>query len=211
MGGLRDRKKRDTRHRLIGAAAELFAAKGLAATTVEDVAAAADVSVGTVYNYFGTKTALLVAAVEEDTTAMVAQGAAVLARPGPDPVAAVQRLFGVYLDAFTGWDPALLREVMNASMQRTGGAELTVELVRMDEQLMSQLTQLLTWFADRGMLHQDVASAEATLLLFSALVTHIFMYLSIPGFDAAALRGQVDRYVEIAFTGLAAHPQKEAE
>ena len=48
--GLRDRKKQEVRRRIIAAAADLFTTPGLDATTMEDIAAAADVSVATVYN-----------------------------------------------------------------------------------------------------------------------------------------------------------------
>ncbi|RSN68494.1 MULTISPECIES: TetR/AcrR family transcriptional regulator [Actinomadura] len=53
--GLRERKKRETRRRIADAAAGLFTARGFDAVTIAEVAAAADVSVNTVYNYFETK------------------------------------------------------------------------------------------------------------------------------------------------------------
>ena len=113
MTGLRERKKREIRHRMIETAARLFAERGIDATTMEEIAAAADVSVGTVYNYFGTKNRLLLAGIEEDTDAMIASGSAVVEAPGPDPIAATQRLLGAYLDHFTGWDRRLLREIFD--------------------------------------------------------------------------------------------------
>lgn len=48
----RSRKKRDA---LLGAAAELFAERGYEATTADDIAAAANVSIGTLYSYFRNK------------------------------------------------------------------------------------------------------------------------------------------------------------
>lgn len=53
--GLRERKKRQTRETIADAAMELFTARGYDAVTVADVAAAADVSEKTVFNYFPTK------------------------------------------------------------------------------------------------------------------------------------------------------------
>lgn len=208
MTGLRDRKKQDTRHRIIRAAAELFATEGLDGTTIEEVAAAADVSVGTVYNYFGTKTALLLAGMEEDADEMVTQGATVLARPGANPAKAVQRLFGIYLDEFTSWDRRLLREVIGATFQRGADTDLTRELVHLDEKLIAQLVTLLSGFADQGRLHPGVAPQDAAMLLYSALMAQLFIYLSIDGFDAAALHEQTARQVDIAFRGLAAPEQK---
>ncbi len=203
MTGLRDRKKQQVRRRVIEAAAALFSSQGLDATTMEEIAEAAEVSVATVYNYFGTKNALLLAGVADDTDAMVQDGAAVLARPGTNPAKAIQRLFRVYLDHLSSWEPALLREVLSASLQRTGGTELTAELAQMDQRLIDQMNELLVGFSARGRIRPDVDPAEATLLLFSTMVTQLFMYVALDFFDEAMLLEQLNRQVDIAFRGLA--------
>ncbi|GAA2293940.1 hypothetical protein GCM10010149_47330 [Nonomuraea roseoviolacea subsp. roseoviolacea] len=53
--GLRERKKRETRRRISDMATGLFLMRGFDQVTVAEVARAADVSVNTVFNYFGTK------------------------------------------------------------------------------------------------------------------------------------------------------------
>ncbi|MFI0352014.1 TetR/AcrR family transcriptional regulator [Actinomadura sp. 9N407] len=53
--GLRERKKLETRRRLSDLATGLFMTRGFDNVTIADVARAADVSVNTVFNYFGTK------------------------------------------------------------------------------------------------------------------------------------------------------------
>src|SRR3954464_8241434 len=57
--GLRERKKRQTREAIAAAAIELFQARGFDSITVSEVAAAADVSEKTVFNYFPTKEELV--------------------------------------------------------------------------------------------------------------------------------------------------------
>ncbi len=61
--GLRERKKRITRARLIDAAVNLVASRGYEATTVDQIAAAVDVSPRTVAHYFPSKDLLLLSTV----------------------------------------------------------------------------------------------------------------------------------------------------
>lgn len=53
--GLRERKKRQTRQHISDVATGLFLEHGFDAVTIAEIAAAADVSVNTVYNYFPAK------------------------------------------------------------------------------------------------------------------------------------------------------------
>jgi AcrR family transcriptional regulator len=60
-----ERRRERTRQELLDAAVRVLADKGVSATKIADIAAAADVGVGTFYLYFPTKDALFDAVVEE--------------------------------------------------------------------------------------------------------------------------------------------------
>jgi AcrR family transcriptional regulator len=57
--GTRERKKAATRETLVDAAASLFTARGVEATTMDDIARAAGTSRTSVFNYFGHKDVIL--------------------------------------------------------------------------------------------------------------------------------------------------------
>src|SRR5437879_12619759 len=67
----RERKKQQTRQAIGETAARLFAERGLDAVTVGDVARAADVSQGTVFNYFPTKEDLFYGQMEDFEATLV--------------------------------------------------------------------------------------------------------------------------------------------
>jgi AcrR family transcriptional regulator len=59
--GLRERKRRQTRQRIAEAALRLFLEKGFDETTLDEIAIAADISRRTVFHYFDSKDAILLA------------------------------------------------------------------------------------------------------------------------------------------------------
>jgi AcrR family transcriptional regulator len=65
-GGLRERKKAQTRDAIIEAALELFERKGYDETTVEEIASAADVSQRTFFRYFESKLEVVMAPKSEE-------------------------------------------------------------------------------------------------------------------------------------------------
>jgi AcrR family transcriptional regulator len=73
---LRERKKAETRERIIAVAVRIFGKKGIDAATVDEIAAAAEVGKGTIYNYFQTKEDIIVAFlvdIENDVQAEIAR------------------------------------------------------------------------------------------------------------------------------------------
>ncbi|MBJ7472432.1 MAG: TetR/AcrR family transcriptional regulator [Solirubrobacteraceae bacterium] len=64
-GSRRDRRKAETRAKLIGAAREVFARQGVDPTSISEITEAADVGFGSFYNHFAGKDAIVEAIVEE--------------------------------------------------------------------------------------------------------------------------------------------------
>lgn len=79
--GLRARKRQQTRERLTRAAMALFLERGFEATTLDDIAAAADVSRRSFFHYFASKEDVVFTWQEELSAALVA---AVAARPATE-------------------------------------------------------------------------------------------------------------------------------
>lgn len=81
----RDRRKAETRSKLIAAARELFATAGVDATRINEITEAADVGFGSFYNHFDGKEAIVAAVAEE---AIREVGEAISAATGTLPDAA---------------------------------------------------------------------------------------------------------------------------
>jgi AcrR family transcriptional regulator len=107
--GLRERKKQRTREQIVEAAMGLFAERGYHATTIADIAAAADVAPRTFFAYFPSKEAVVFHNVDRDLDALA--GTLRDRLPGENAFDALRR----WIDAmFEDWmaeeDEALLRK-----------------------------------------------------------------------------------------------------
>lgn len=89
--GLRLRKKSKTKAELTAAALDLFKTKGFRATSVDDIAAAANVSRSTFFRYFGSKEGVLFARGDELGKEMIEK---IIARPASEgPLEAFEEAF----------------------------------------------------------------------------------------------------------------------
>lgn len=93
-----DERKAETRQRLLDAAAELFAAKGVHAVSLEAVADAADRTTGAIYAHFGGKPGLLLAVLQETSRQVGRKTRDALATAGDDPDARLGALWATFTE-----------------------------------------------------------------------------------------------------------------
>jgi AcrR family transcriptional regulator len=104
----RERKKRETRAALEAAALRLFAQQGYDATTVEEIAEAADVAVRTFFRYFSSKQDVLFGDVARDVTGRM--HTALAARPETEtPIEAI----GAAMSVMSLADPEQQRGILD--------------------------------------------------------------------------------------------------
>jgi AcrR family transcriptional regulator len=173
--GLRERKKRAAREAIATTARRLFAERGFDAVTVAEVAAAAQVSEKTVFNYFPTKEDLAFAGREEGIAQFVT---AIAERAGTDSVLDVFRaMTHTVLDVFVaGGDEDLLAvaKIIRGSRAlqerltvgwESGAAAITAVVAETsgagdDDDLMPAIVARTLWFT-----HRSIFRAALTGLL----------------------------------------------
>ena len=198
--GLRDRQKQQRERRIVKAAEKLFARKGYAEVAMEDVAASAGLAVGTIYNYFPSKSALLLAIVKGETESLLARGKKILDDPPRDPVAAACAFTEIFLEDFTRDDRRLWRELLGAAI-----AEPTTVGRRLfdgDAQLVSQLASLLEQYRSNGVLASEMEPLPAATVLYGVCFTWMTAYLMNDAIGAEMVRNEIRRGTAIAMRGL---------
>ena len=198
MAGVREKKKARTQESILRAAKKLFVRKGYRNTRIEDIAAEAEVGVGTAYNYFGSKRGLLLGLMNVEITEILIEGEKYIAGAGNDPVRALGDLIGIYLDRIRTWDKELLRELVASGIVEQGTGE---ELMKDDYRLMAQITNLVKKYQEDGVLDGKIEPDRITMIVYSVLWTRVLMYMMLEGISIDLVKEEVIKDIKLVFHG----------
>jgi AcrR family transcriptional regulator len=155
--GRRERRRQEVRERLYRAALSLFAERGYAKTTVEDITEKADVGKGTFFNYFPSKEHVL-ATFGSQRIAIIE---AALAQAQQGPVIPVMRKMAADLAGHCSESPALLRAIYAA---HTTCEPVRAELHKRLQISRRMMTEMFQLAQDQGEIRRDIPAAELARL-----------------------------------------------
>lgn len=169
MAGLRERQKADRTGRILEAASRLFRAQGYDAVRIEDIAAAAEVSAGTCYNYFSTKGDLLLAIVSMEVEEVVEAGRAVVDTPPPDVELALRHLIRLYYDHSLNYlSKEMWRKAMAFSIEAPG-TPFSQRYSELDAMLVAQVCALIAALQNRRLARRDLDAGIIGQIVFNTL------------------------------------------
>src|SRR5262245_31998504 len=202
MTGLRERQKVKRRRDILDAAARLFKRDGFAAASIDEIAANAALSAGTVYNYFPSKGDLLLALVALDGQEVRPAGAAIVEAPPADSGKAVCRLLEVYVDhALVRRDKRLRRQMM-ADALAFADTPLGAGYRELDRKLAEQIADLCRALQARGRLGRGVDCDDAGQILFSVCNSLFMEFVADDVMSRNRLKERMFRQVRLTFAGL---------
>ncbi|MFY9528251.1 MAG: TetR/AcrR family transcriptional regulator [Candidatus Acidiferrales bacterium] len=196
--GRRERRSAEIRERLFRAALRLFASRGFAATTVEDITEAADVGKGTFFNYFPGKEHLLIAFGEirrEKVRAALEQ-----AQKGAEPIHLIlRRLYHALAE-----EPAQTQEMARSMVITMLASEPVRKLVceRMEDS--RRLARELMFLGQRrGEIRRDREPAELAHLFQESFFGSLLLWTLEP---PAPLGPKLGLSFSQLWSGIAAQP-----
>lgn len=167
MSGLRERQKADRERRIIEAAAHYFRDIGFEDSHIEAIAERAQVSVGTVYNYFESKGDMLVAVVSLEVNEILNAGEKLIATPPPDVEQAVNDLIAIYLDhSLVYLDKDMWRNAM-ALTTRQPDTRFGRQYNHLDACLAAQVRDLIARLQKDGSVKPDVDTRAVGEMIFN--------------------------------------------
>lgn len=193
MTGLRAKQKTDRNNRILEAAAELFRLSGYEAVKMEDIAAASEVSIGTIYNYYQNKGDLLVAIVSMEVNEVLQAGAGVVANPPHNAQDAVNTLVGIYYNhSLVYLSKEMWRVAMSISTQQPG-SPFGLSYSRLDSSLAAQTSALMLKLQQLGLLRTDCNANIIGEIIFNNLNMMFMDFVKDEAALLAVLRRKINR------------------
>ncbi|WP_425409908.1 TetR/AcrR family transcriptional regulator [Hyphococcus sp.] len=177
MSGLRARSKQRRRDLVLDAAEVLFRRQGYGRTTIEEIASEADVSIGTMYKYFGSKSGIMRALMEPVIFDMLAKGKAVIANPPKRAVDAIAALYEAY--RFTNeWKHVNILRAFDPRFEPLD-ENLTQITDAFDTKLTAQIAEMLSRLQELGRLSRIVDAEDGAFILYNLLRTAFNAHVTI--------------------------------
>jgi AcrR family transcriptional regulator len=191
----RERRSAEIRERLFNASLRLFAQKGFAETTVEDITEAADVGKGTFFNYFPSKDHILLAFGEMQFCKL--EAAIELARQTGEPMPEFLRSLGVRMTQEPTRNPAIIRALLQGYLSTNPVRAAMMDLQRRVHDLHTQMIQL---GQERGEIRNDLPAAEIAQV-FRQTIFGTLLIWSLYG--DATLHSRIETAFNLLWSGMA--------
>jgi AcrR family transcriptional regulator len=147
----RERQSVERRERLFRAALDLFARKGFAETTVEDITNAADLGKGTFFNYFPSKEHILLAFGEMQLTKLKAAFEEMRSANVPVPV--FMRSLGARMTQEPMRNPSIIRILLQAFLTDSSVRE---PMLNLQNRVIAIHTEMIRIGQSRGEIRNDL-------------------------------------------------------
>ena len=203
MSGLRERQRADRHRRILEAAAALFRQAGYEGAKMEAIASAAEVSVGTIYNYYRNKGDILVAIVSMEVNEVLNAGRGVVATPPKNVAHAIDTLIGIYIDhSLIYLSKEMWRQAMATSTQQPD-SPFGKTYTALDRGLAGQTCELVAQLRSRGLVRQDVDIRSAGEIVFNNMNMMFVEFVKDEAMPIAALREALRRQNKILVDAMA--------
>lgn len=192
MAGLRAKQKADRTRRILESATTLFRDQGYDSARIEDIAEMAEVSVGTLYNYYQNKGDILVATVAMEVTEVLEGGARIVANPPLNVAEALRTLIGQYYDhSLVYLSKEMWRTAMAISIQQPE-TPLSRRYTELDRQLCAQVVQLVETLKGRGVVHAGVDAKAMGEVFFNNLNMMFTEFCKVDAMPLEELKARVN-------------------
>ncbi len=203
MSGLRAKHRADRDSRILEAAAQLFREAGYEGAKIEAIAAQANVSVGTIYNYYRNKGDILVAIVSMEVNEVLNAGRHLVGSPPPNAGDAIDALVGIYIEHSLHYlSKEMWRQALAISTQQPD-SPFGRTYSSLDQALTEQLRSLIGRLQELGLVRTEIDVRTVGELLFNNMNMMFIEFVKSEEARMADLRATLRRQNSILVAAIA--------
>ena len=200
MSGLREKNKLKVHAKILKSACFLMLKHGFEATSMEAVAQRAEVSVGTLYNYYSGKEAILSGILIAATGELLEEAKQLQSQPIAEPQIVLEQLLQLYAHSLQGLGKELLKYSFSHSLTQSAAEES--EMRQLDEQLIEQIFLLIKRFQEQGTLNSCLSALAIAKTIYGIYIAALMTWLCIPNAKTEELSQDIKERLAITFSGL---------
>lgn len=177
MEGLRTRQKAKRHSLIFNAATQLFSEVGYEQASIEAIAERAEVSIGTIYNYYKNKGDILLSIVATEGQKMLDIGRTIIESPDDQPRAVLQKLMKSYVEhplefmSKESWRQAIALSILQPN------SRFGQQYAETERFLRAQLADYFVAMSDNGQLKPMESPAALGEILFNTLSAMFQLFL----------------------------------
>lgn len=202
MVALRDTKKKKCEEAIFRSAMELFSEKGYEQTTIRDIAEKSELAVGTLYNYYKSKSDMLMSmlssrrqSVERKATQYLAE----LESRDEEPIEAICGLFEIYSEAFTPYQKSLWRDIFSVAYK--DGDAMNGQLWALQKGFFAQTETLVILLQKRNRIKPGVEPRLIGDTLYGLFFVQILRFIN-TGSDIREILQYSSKQFELVLCGV---------
>jgi len=209
MAGFRETKKKSRQGRIYKAAIELLSEKGYSNTHMRDISERAQLAVGTLYNYYSSKSDLYMEVMEEkwfEISSSHARRIVHLVCTEKDLFTVLKGIiFPVFDDMFEigmqDWGELFMAMFSSKNYMDRGA--------RMDLEAIEQFGALLGKLQKRGLIQKSVDPMAAAASVYSVIAFNVLAFLFIEGMSKEYLYLSIEQQLRLLIDGFGSSTQRE--
>ena len=201
------KKRARTKEMILNAALELISVNGFEETSMESIAARAEVATGTLYNYYGSKSVLLIALYARMTD-QLREG---LPKRSTGPFtceSAINDLIAAihYVSQTVAIFPKPITRQIYAFMFVLDPADMA-DLTAMDREVMSLIMPILEDMKRADFLAKEVDVQSAAMLIYGSSLMQHQAFIIMPEMTHPQLLEAIEKQIRMQFGGLLLRPE----
>jgi AcrR family transcriptional regulator len=175
MTNLREKKKEQTKKKIQAISLQLFETLGYEKATMDKIATEAEIGLGTLYNYFPSKTALFFSIIERNIETFISELEEII-NSETTLLESLREFFNTYLKSFTTYGKNIWRDMLREIIfgEHMGYSKIK----EIDQNFINQLYKLLCARIVEIKVNKDEKLSTASKALYSLLEYHIIYFVS---------------------------------